>query len=363
MKKRSGNRFRRILKWINSYFAFFLLVAFVITSCMMLFISIMVRETGLELTDENLGIAAKWTFLNVLLLAALFTAIDGIRRHFTVTRPARRILDATERIMQGDLSVRIPVQSGHGEGDPFSEIAEGINRMAEELSGIETLRSDFISNVSHEIKTPLAVIQNYCAMLSDERLGEAERKDYTATVTRASQNLSSLITNILRLSKLENRQIYPAFSTCDLSEQLTLCVLDFEDMYEKKQLELDCDIAPDIHVKTDPEMLTLVWNNLLSNAVKFTEPGGRVGVTLEREDDHATVTVSDTGCGIPREVGEHMFEKFYQGDTSHATEGNGLGLTLVKRIVDIMGCEIAVRSEVGVGTAFTVRIKCEEEAV
>ncbi len=363
MKRTDRACLRRVLGWINSYLVFFLLVAFVITCCMMLFISIMVEESGMELADATIGIASKWTLVNVIFLAALFTAIDGIRRHFTVTRPANRIIKATERIMQGDFSVRIGRQLGMGEGDPFVEIAEGIDRMAEELSGMETLRSDFISNVSHELKTPLAVIQNYCVMLSDEGLREVERREYTATVIRASQNLSSLITNILRLSKLENQQIYPVFTSCDLSEQLTLCVLDLEDMYEKKQLELDCDITPDIRVKTDSEMLTLVWNNLLSNAVKFTEPGGRIGVKLVQDGEYATVTVSDTGCGIPREVGEHMFEKFYQGDTSHATEGNGLGLTLVKRIVDIMGCEIAVSSEVGVGTAFTVRIKCEEESV
>ena len=211
--------------------------------------------------------------------------------------------------------------------------------------------------MSHELKTPLAVIQNYGTMLQQPNLDEEDRKDYARTVTNASQRLASLITNILKLNKLENQQIYPRKERFDLGEQLCECLLGFENAWEAKNLEIETDIADGVTVESDRELLSLVWNNLFSNAIKFTEEGGKVGLNLYKDTGHAVVEVSDTGCGISPEVGAHIFEKFYQGDTSHATQGNGLGLALVKRVVDIVGGEIGVRSELGKGTTFTVKIK------
>ena len=194
-------------------------------------------------------------------------------------------------------------------------------------------------------------------MLQQPNLSEEERKDYARTVTSAAQRLASLITNILKLNKLENQQIYPATVTFDLSEQLCECLLGFEDAWEAKNLEIETEIEDGILVDSDPELLFLVWNNLFSNAIKFTEDGGTVGLKVYRDGSHAVIEVSDTGCGISPEVGAHIFEKFYQGDTSHATQGNGLGLALVKRIVDIIGGEISVSSVQGKGSTFTVKIK------
>ena len=236
-------------------------------------------------------------------------------------------------------------------------IIDYFNRMVQELSGMETLRTDFIANVSHELKTPLAVIQNYGAMLQQPNLSYEDRKDYARTVTNASQRLASLITNILKLNKLENQQIFPKKERFDLGEQLCECLLGFENAWEAKNLEIETDIEDDVTVESDPELLSLVWNNLFSNAIKFTEEGGTIGLKLHIENEHAVVEVSDTGCGISPEVGAHIFEKFYQGDTSHATQGNGLGLALVKRVVDIIDGEISVSSELGKGSTFTVRIK------
>ena len=173
----------------------------------------------------------------------------------------------------------------------------------------------------------------------------------------ASRRLSTLITNILKLNKLENQQIYPEKTVYDLGEQLCQCLLSFEDIWEEKDLELETDLAEGVLIESDPELLTLVWNNLISNAMKFTPACGRVAVSLETAEDFAVVRITDTGCGIPPEVGEHIFEKFYQGDTSHATQGNGLGLALVKRVVDIVSGDISVDSEVGKGSSFAVKIR------
>ena len=166
--------------------------------------------------------------------------------------------------------------------------------------------------------------------------------------------MSTLITNILKLNKLENQQIYPNVQKYDLGEQLCECMLSFENDWEKKGIEIDADLAEDVMVNADPEMMSLVWNNLLSNAIKFTEEGGQVGLYLMTDDEHAIVQVRDTGCGMSAETGKNIFQKFYQGDTSHATQGNGLGLALVKKVIDISGATIGVSSKLGEGSTFTV---------
>ena len=232
--------------------------------------------------------------------------------------------------------------------------------MAEELSGVETLRTDFVANVSHEMKTPLAVMQNYGRLLQSPDLPEEKRIEYAKAVVDASRRLADMMTNILKLNRLENQQIYPKIETYDLGEQLCESLLGFESVWEEREIEIETDIAEDLRVSADAELLSLVWNNLLSNAFKFTDRGGKVSLSLTADDDYVVVRVSDSGCGISPEIGAHIFEKFYQGDTSHATQGNGLGLALVRRVVDIMQGEIGVESAVGVGSTFTVKIRRAE---
>ena len=342
---------------LRRYFIFFILMAFSITCCMLLFLNTLMRVTGIELTEEKISYAAQITFVNILFLSLLCTIADGVRRRLTVERPVRRILKAAEQIMEGDFSVRIQPFYGPDSVNEFDVIAGYFNKMAKELSGTETLRMDFIANVSHELKTPLAVIQNYGTMLQRPGLSEEKRIEYAGAVADAARRLASLITNILKLNKLENQQIYPVAKTYDLGEQLCECLLSFENAWEKKNLEINTDIEEGVMVDMDAELLSLVWNNLFSNAIKFTEAGGMVTLSLKSEGEDAVVQVSDTGCGIQPEVGAHIFEKFYQGDTSHASQGNGLGLALVKRVVDIIGGDISVSSQVGKGSTFTVKLR------
>ena len=231
-----------------------------------------------------------------------------------------------------------------------------LNAMITELGSIETLKTDFVSNVSHEIKTPLAVIQNYSSLLNAENLTEQERREYAGAISAATIRLNILITNVLRLSRLENQQIRPKSEQFDLGGQLTECLLGFENIWEEKEIEIEPDIEDDVLITSDRELLSIVWNNLLSNAFKFTEEGGTISVSLRTEDETAVVSVKDTGCGMPPETVRHVFDKFYQGDTSHSIQGNGLGLALVKRIVDIVGGEIRVESEPGEGSTFTVKL-------
>ena len=264
--------------------------------------------------------------------------------------------DPDEKIMQGDFAARVPAMHGSAvEG--FDRIGTAINQMAQELSGVETLRTDFIANVSHEMKTPLAVMQNYGTLLQQPDLEDGQRMEYAKAITDGSRRLADMMTNILKLNRLENQQIFPQTTEYDLGEQLCACLLQYESIWEQSNIEIETEIEEDVRVKADAELLSLVWNNLFSNAFKFTEPGGTVSLSLHATEHHAIVTIRDSGCGMSHEVGARIFEKFYQGDTSHATQGNGLGLALVKRVVDIMQGEISVESAVGVGTAFTVTIR------
>ena len=347
---------KSILGSISSFFLFFLTVGFIVSCTTMLFVNILADTVGFTLTPENVNVAAKITFWNVVLITFLFKMADYIRRKIMVERPTKTIIEATEKIMAGDFSVRIkPMESSGMEG--FNQIAEAINQMAEDLGSLETLRTDFIANVSHEMKTPLAVMQNYGTLLQADNLPDEKRIEYAKGVTDGSRRMAEMMTNILKLNRLENQQIYPKTTEFDLGEQLCECLLQFENVWEKAEIEIDTDIAEDVKVKADEELLSLVWNNLFSNAFKFTESGGTVTVSLSATEHHAVVKVKDTGCGMTAEVGAHIFEKFYQGDTSHSAQGNGLGLALVKRVVDIMQGEIGVESAVGVGTTFTVKIR------
>ncbi len=348
---------KKILLTLYHYFCFFLLMAFVISCCMILFINTMTRSMEITLTEENINTAAIATFWNVVFLSLICTVIDAIRRKLTIDRPVKQIVAAAERIAKGDYSVRIPDFHAHGQATGLDRIAQCYNKMAEELSGVETLQTDFIANVSHELKTPLSVMQNYGTLLQQPDLSEEERIQYAKGVSEACRRLANLITNILKLNKLENQQIFPAMQSYNLTAQLAECLLAYENVWESKNIDIETNLADDVFITADPELLTLVWNNLLSNAFKFTEPGGTVGLTLKVENGVAEIHVSDTGCGISPEVGKHIFEKFYQGDTSHATQGNGLGLALVRRIVSILGGDIAVSSEVGKGSTFTVKLK------
>lgn len=346
-----------VLRAISRFFVFFLLVAFVITCCLMLFVSTLQITMDISFTREDITAAAKITMVNVIVISIFFFTVDSVRRRYTVKRPIRKIVDATEKMISGNFDVRIPRVSKFASDDTFTEIIDCINKMAHELSGVETLRTDFIANVSHEMKTPLSVIQNYGQLLQSPSLPEEKRIEYAKEITDASRRLADMMTNVLKLNRLENQQIYPSAVRYDLGEQLCECLLRYESVWESKNIAIETDIADGIFILADRELLSLVWNNLLSNAFKFTESGGTVGVSLASDGEYAVVKVKDTGCGISPEVGAHIFEKFYQGDTSHSSEGNGLGLALVKRVADIMQGEISVDSEVGAGTTFTLRIR------
>ncbi len=308
-----------------------------------------------ERTNGDRGIVAIVMFLVVVFLSILWTLADVVRRRIMVDKPVEKILSATAKIAAGDFTVRLEQRHGYPEYDEYDEIMENLNIMAEALGKSEMLKTDFISNVSHELKTPLAVIKNYAELLKREQ-DEAKRREYLEILLGASSRLNDLVTNVLKLSKLENERIKPEMTSFRLDELLANVVIGLEDKIEKKKIELVCNFD-EVETYSSAGYLEIVFNNLISNAVKFTDEGGRVEITLKQVGETTFVSVRDSGCGISAETGKRIFDKFYQGDTSRAQEGNGLGLALVKKVVDLLGGKISVESELGKGSTFTIVLK------
>lgn len=307
----------------------------------------------LENTDSEA--AEFWLGLGTFLfLSLLFTLIGAISRKITMKDPIMKILKATERIGAGDFSVRLPERKRLR--NEYHVIFDNINKLAQELSGIETLRQDFVANVSHEFKAPLALIQSSGEILARDDLTAEERQKYAKNVTDASKRLSAMVTNILMLNKIENRKIFAKSDKVLLGEQLREEVLLFEPIWTEKNIAVDIDADDSVFVYGDKELLALMWSNLLSNAFKFTPEGGTVTAEAKEADGKILVSVADTGTGIPPEQLERIFERFYQGDTSHGTRGNGLGLALVRSVADLCGYTVTVESEQGAGSRFTVTL-------
>jgi signal transduction histidine kinase len=327
------------------------------------FVSRGIVETHVQLVINVLG-----GF--VLLTATLLMLITAAVRHVSWSRPMRRLSEAARDIARGDFSVRIAPLRKDGKKDFVEVMFDDFNTMAGELESIEMMKNDFIANVSHEIKAPLAVIQNYAMALQGELsphgqgphddLGPEERREYIKTIIASSQKLSALVSNILKLNKLEHQEISPAAAPFDLSEQLRRCALSFENLWEQKSITFEAALD-EITVCYDENMLEMVWDNLISNAVKFTAPGGTISLSLKKLAGSAVVRISDSGCGMDEEAQKHLFDKFYQGDNSPSREGNGLGLALVKKVIDITGAKISVASKAGEGTSFAVRLKVAEK--
>lgn len=304
--------------------------------------------------NQNLQVAVPIVYWAVVAIGLAVYTVLRIKK--TYEEPMLEMAKATEKVAEGDFSVYIPPRHTADQLDYLDIMFLDFNKMVEELGSIETLKTDFFSNVSHEIKTPLAVIQNYAELLNNDNLSDEKRKEYTEMILHATKRLSSLITNMLKLNKLEKQVIQPKPEPFDVCAQLCECAFQFEDMWDKKEIEFEADMEDRAFVCADAGLLELVWTNLLSNAMKFTPAGGTITITQTSDADAIFVSISDTGCGMDEATLKRIFEKFYQGDTSHATEGNGLGLALVQRILQLSEGTITVKSAPGKGSTFTVTL-------
>ncbi|MEA4928032.1 MAG: HAMP domain-containing sensor histidine kinase [Candidatus Limiplasma sp.] len=344
MKKRRLNRFG-----LSVVFSLVVFLIFLITALIVLSLALLALHLGLV---ERLGLKYAFPLIPVALLAsAIVGTLVALMLGHIPLRPIREIIDATNRLAAGDFSVRI-----HACHPPeMRELRDSFNRMAQELSSIELLRSDFVNNFSHEFKTPIVSIKGFAELLRQEELTPAERAEYLEIIIRESSRLATLATNVLNLSRVENQAIVADRKPYDLSEQVRRCVLLMQSAWELKNLHLDIDLD-EVRISANEELLQQLWVNLLDNAVKFTPDGGAVKLRLQAEGGTAVFTLQDDGPGIGAQELPHIFDKFYQADSTRAVPGNGLGLALAQKIVQLHGGTITCESEPGQGAAFTVRL-------
>lgn len=264
-------------------------------------------------------------------------------------KPIRNIVKAFNKVADGDFTVRLPISSI----EEFNVFAKSFNRMVEELGSLEMLRSDFVNNFSHEFKTPIVSLRGFAKILKNPNLSEEERNEYLDIIISESDRLSELATNVLTLTAIENVNIVSSKSEFDVSEQIRRSVLMLESKWSNKKLKLIIDLD-DISYIGNEDLLNQIWINLIDNAIKFSPDNGKIKIKLKICEKGIMFKVMDNGYGMDEENQKHIFDKFYQCDESHSTEGNGLGLAIVNKIVKLHQGEINIESEVGVGTVFTI---------
>lgn len=286
--------------------------------------------------------------LGSLLLGAVIAIYVGK----LIVRPIQNIGNAFDELSKGNFNVKISEQEKIME---IREMAQRFNAMTYDLAHIETLRSDFVANVSHEFKTPIAAIEGYATLLQNHNLSPEKHDHYVEKILENSGRLNHLSGNILMLSRLENQEMIPDQGEYRLDEQIRQCVLMLENKWTQKEIEFDIQLYKREYYGSQA-LLEQVWLNILDNAIKHSPQKGRICISMEEKDDALSIIVSDQGEGMSREVQKHIFEKFYQGDHSHKSDGNGLGLALVKRIVELCKGRVEVQSEPGQGATFTVKL-------
>ncbi len=300
--------------------------------------------------------------LNVFLLIAAMTlssiiigfVLAALAPRFTFKR-LTRISEGMREIARGNYKARVRERDKADALSEFGELERSFNQMASELDGIEIFRNDFINNFSHEFKTPIVSLRGFARRLQSNELSEEQRREYIEIIIAESERLANMSANVLLLTKLENQQIVNEQTTFDLDEQIRNCILLLEKEWSDKNIELDIELEP-IKYTFNEEMLSHIFINLFSNSVKFTEKGGYISCKLTSTESSVIFEIADNGIGMTEETRARIFEKFYQGDTSHSSLGNGIGLNIVSRIVTLAGGEIKVESERGRGSRFTVTL-------
>lgn len=349
MSKKPGKRRWSLTLLYSTAFFLIQLAAVLITAAL----SFLLTKLGVL---DNLGIPRNSGFamlIVMLLISVLVGSVVAIGTVKIPLRPFNRLINNIDRLAAGDFTARMHYGKVMGDNPVFQELSESFNAMAEELENTQMLRSDFINNFSHEFKTPIVSIRGFARLLQEGNLTAEQHDKYVNIIAAESDRLANMATNILLLSKLENQKIVTDRTRFYLDEQLRHAILTLEKQWSSRNIELDIDLD-EVMYEFNEDMLLQVWLNLFGNAFKFTPDGGTVFCTLRQEKNEAVVRIRDTGCGMSDAVITRIFEKFYQGDTSHSSAGNGIGLTIVGRILALCGGRIQVESSPGQGSTFTV---------
>lgn len=346
MKKHDKVKFSLIIQ-----FTWIIFISFLISMLIVLFATAIMRWAGIDFRAFNTILILVFGFAVSLILGTLFAVLFFKR----TVNLADDLKMALKRISKGDYSVRLENTSDNKDGILY-DVIENFNKMVEELDSVTILRNDFISNFSHEFKTPIVSIKGYAELIKNgKNLTEEQKQEYLQVIIDESRRLSNLASSTLLMSKLDSQTSLTETSVFSVNEQLKQCVLVLDNEFKAKNLEVKIKLGK-MRVDASVDMLQQVWINLLTNAIKYTPENGIIRITSTELEKEYIVSISDNGMGMTEETLKHIFDKYYQGDNSHSTSGNGLGLSIAKRIVELSGGKIEASSTEGKGTTFNVRL-------
>lgn len=349
-----------MMRKIRARLTIIVLLAVIGTAALSLTLSFLVRNGVILQRDDVMGrMIFGFPLRDVILLAlgigAVLVLVLTVSR--STVNPVVELNRATKEIASGNFDITVNIRDRIEE---FGELERNFNRMAAQLKSNEYLRKDFISNVSHQLRTPLSIVRGYAELLAEGGLSESEQKEYARYIADEAQRLTNLTGDMLRLSRMDNHALQPKKEPFRLDEQLRQVVLRHEKRCREKELTLELSLE-NVDYEGDEELLGQIWDNLLDNAVKFTAAGGGIVLTLRESPGSVVVTVRDNGAGMNGETLQRIFEQFYRGDASRRGEGNGLGLPLARRVAELHGGSIRVESEEGRGSTFIVTLPKEQE--
>ncbi len=351
MKKRFSKRFDAWKNWKRPGFQFY----FVLFAMIVIMFTLWISGGLAYLIDWIVGDEVELpTLLIMLAFSLLIGWVLSFFISFFLLKPIDELQSAIKKVTDGDYTITVKEKKLF---DEIENINHSFNIMVSELKANQSMQDEFVSNVSHEFKTPLAAIEGYATLLQDKTLTDEERDEYTREIISTTKSMSELVGNMLLLSKISNQVIDCKKDEVSIDEQIRKVVVLLEPKWTEKNIEFDVDLD-EITVVSNENLLANVWRNLVENAIKFSPNGGKISLSLKLEDDKVIFKISDEGEGIKEEEKEHIFEKFYQSDTSHRQEGNGLGLSIVKKIIDIFGGNINVENIDEGGCRFTIVIPC-----
>ncbi|PGZ48093.1 two-component sensor histidine kinase [Bacillus anthracis] len=346
----------KILKIIGAVLALFSFltiiwsIAFYVSSSVINALEIQVSPFVTFLISDMVG------FVFIVLIWVLIGVLMRPKREAMIWT----IIEPIQKIAKGDFSVKIRNEEKY-DGE-IGVLVKSINDMTDELNAMEKMRQEFVSNVSHEIQSPLTSIKGFARALQDNNLSEEKRGYYLTIIETETTRLSKLSQNLLKLTLLESEEYTPERATYRLDQQLKQIVLNSEPLWAEKEIELELNLEK-VHITADQESMSQVWINLIHNSIKFTPNGGTITIQLKEYEKVVEVRIRDSGIGISKEQKQHIFERFYKADSSRnrAYGGSGLGLAIVKKVLDLHQGEIKVESEEGKGTEFIVCIPNYEE--
>lgn len=354
MNKRSVDRLLFKKHRSINFCAVLLVFSIMIIAGILTFISVILsRHFGHFPNRFEAPLVMMFIALCVSVVIGTFLSVFATR---SILKPINDMQKAMKKVESGDFSVRVSRKETYGEID---ELVKSFNCMVEELNGIEMFREDFINSFSHEFKTPIVSIQGFAKQLKKDGLSEDKKREYIDIIISESKRLTNLSSNILLLNKFENQQFITDTADFYLDEQIRSCILLLEKQWSKKNIEFDIELEPVLY-NGNQEMLSQVWVNILNNSIKFSPQNTTITVRTSVKDNKIRIDICDCGEGMDENTINHIFERFYQGDSAHASEGNGLGLPVVKRIVELCGGTIRVESQKGRGTVFSVFLNVQK---